>query len=187
MAEHLSNEKKEEKDSLSFLKRTDILWRIIMVLLGLMVAMFIFQFGVYIGKSKAENSFKWAENYHKNFAGPKGGFMNDWQQFAGRDFSNNHGVFGDILQINGDEIVIKSNNNEEKIIVVNNQTAIMQDRQPIQKQALKIGDNITVIGEPDNQGKTTAKMIRVFPENNIAPNNNQNQGNVPPVPPQPMQ
>jgi hypothetical protein len=85
----------------------DILKKIIIGLLVIVIIMLIFGIGVRLGEKKAGFSYRWAEEYHRNFAGPQGGFFGDWRSFPRGDFINTHGVFGQIIKIDGSTIVIK--------------------------------------------------------------------------------
>lgn len=149
------------------LSNKNLKW-IIIGLLGFVAAVVIFGLGIFIGGMKARFSYKWADNYHKNFAGPKGGFSESWRgrMPLPRDFISGHGVFGEIIKIEspaGDSnFAIKGKDEVEKAIVVTDKTLIENRRVKIKREDLKVGDFITVIGSPDEEGKIEAKMIRVF-------------------------
>lgn len=136
-----------------------------LVIIGLLIALLlVFQAGMAIGFRKANFSFKWGENYHRNFGGPRGGFMMPLMgDFMGRDFINSHGVFGSIIKIDGSTVVIKGTKDMEKIILLKNDTAIMRLREEIKPADLKIDDQIVVIGSPSESGQIGAKLIRVMP------------------------
>jgi len=137
---------------------------IIFVLLGLIIFLFIFRLGMEVGFRKARFSFQWGENYHQNFAGPRGGFMKDFRrEFKGGDFMESHGVVGQIIKIDGSEIVIKGRDVTEKIIVVQDNTQIQRFRDILKVTDLKVDDQIIVIGEPNDKGLIIAKLIRVMP------------------------
>lgn len=125
----------------------------------IIIALLIFQAGIFVGYRKAGFSYRWAENYHRNFGGPRGGFFND---FSGRDFINTHGDSGSIIKIDGNTIIIKGQNNVEKTIVVSDQTIIRRQQQTIKVSDLKIDDRLVIIGLPNEQGQIEAKLIRVF-------------------------
>jgi len=129
---------------------------------GLFIILLILGLGIFIGSSKARFSYRWAENYHKNFGGPRGGFMGDWRGFPGGDFIEGHGAFGEIIKINDSDLVIKGRNDIEKVILITKDTVIKKGRKTIKKEDLKVGNAITVIGSPDNEGRIEAELIRVF-------------------------
>lgn len=133
------------------------------ILIGLSVAiaaLILFNLGMFVGYQKANFSYRWSENYHRNFAGPRDGFM---EEMKGPDFIDSHGVVGQIIKIENDSLVLKGRDNIEKVISLSAETAIQRLRQSIKTTDLQINDLIVVIGDPDNSGKITAKLIRVLP------------------------
>lgn len=137
------------------------LFKGIVIALGLFIIILIsFQTGLMVGFRKASFSYRWEENYHRNFAGPKGGFFDD---LRGRDFIESSGVFGQIIKIDGDKIVIQGKDNMEKIILIKKDTVIRLFKETLQLPDLKVGDPLVVIGEPNETAQIEAKLIRVMP------------------------
>ena len=139
-----------------------ILKLVIIGLIGFVVLIIVFGAGVKVGTLKARYSYRWAENYHKNFAGPRGGFFGDWREFPAGDFISGHGVFGSIIKIDGNTLIIKEENNIEKTVLILDKTTVTSRRETIKSNELKIDDRIIVIGSPDDQGQIEAKFIRVI-------------------------
>ncbi|OGM10531.1 hypothetical protein A2Z67_02990 [Candidatus Woesebacteria bacterium RBG_13_36_22] len=142
----------------------DILKWIIVGVAGFIVVALIFGVGMFVGGMKAKFSYRWAESYHENFAGPRGGFLGDWRQlppFSG-DFIESHGAFGEIIQINDSDFVIKGQSDLEKIIVIKEDTILEKGRMAIKKDDLKVSDQVVIIGSPNEQGQIEAKLIRIF-------------------------
>jgi hypothetical protein len=133
---------------------------------GLIILLIVFQLGMFVGFRKANFTFRWGENYHRAFGGPKGGFL---KNFEGRDFTSGYGVVGNIIKIDGGLIVVKGSDNVEKIIAIDSITVINKGRQAIQLSDLKIDDRIVAIGSPKDDGSVMAKMIRVFGSSNTFP------------------
>lgn len=136
---------------------------------ALVVALLIFQLGMYVGFRKASFAFGWGDNYHRAFGGPQGGFIRD---FSGRDFIDGQGTAGVIARIDGDSLVVIGRNGIEKIITITGDTSIMDGRTKIEVKDLASDDQVTVIGSPKNDGKISAKIIRVFkngPPNGVMP------------------
>ena len=123
---------------------------------------FIFNLGLYVGTKRAEFSFKWADQYHRNFGGPQGGFF---EEFIGPDneFTNGNGVFGQIIKIDDGSLTVKGQDNTEKIILVTNKTTIVYQKKNIKLSDLKMGNSIVVIGAPNDNGQIKAELIRVMP------------------------
>ena len=78
----MEQEKNRDKKS----SHDDVLKRLIIGLIYLAIVILIFGAGIFVGGTKARFSYRWAENYHKNFGGPRSGFLSDWQKFQVKDF-----------------------------------------------------------------------------------------------------
>jgi len=109
--------------------------------------------GVWVGRGQSEFSYKWAENYHKNF-GPVRGM-------------GGHGIFGSIIKVevsgNSNILTIKAQNGAETAIITTERTIVLAGPQQLNVSDLKDGQIITVIGSPNQQGQIEAKLIRIFP------------------------
>jgi hypothetical protein len=137
----------------------------LLALAAFIVLLIVFQAGMAVGFRKANFSFKWGENYQRNFGGPRGGFLGNFirNDFVGKDFINGHGVFGQIIKIDGSTIIIKGADNAEKIVLSKDDTAINRFQEKIKVGDLKVDDQVIVIGSPNNAGQIEAKLIRVMP------------------------
>jgi hypothetical protein len=141
---------------------------VVLCIVVFIVLFFVFSLGVFVGTQKANFSFRWAEQYHKNFAGPANGFF---QEFTTNDFLDANGVFGKIIKVSDPTIIIKSRNDVEKIILVNEETAIKKLDRTINISDLNIDDDIIAIGNPNDNGQIEASLIRVMPSIKIEINN----------------
>ena len=134
--------------------------RVVLATVGvLIVLMAVFQLGIFVGFHKASFAFRWGDNYHRNFGGPAGGFL---REFEGRDFINGHGTAGTIASIDGQTIVIKDRDNAEKIVRIQTDTTITKGRETVDISALKTDMDVVVIGSPQDDGSIDAKLIRIF-------------------------
>lgn len=133
--------------------------RFIIWLGGIVAALLIFQLGVFVGFRKANFAFRWGENYHTSFGGPKNGFLGE---FAGRDYINGHGVSGSVIKIENSVLVIQGRENVEKKVVTDSGTTVRKGRETLKISEIKVGDQIVVIGSPKDDGSILAKLIRVF-------------------------
>jgi hypothetical protein len=149
---------------------------IILGIAGLIILVFVFGLGVFVGMKRADFSFRWADEYHRNFGGPKGGFFGDFMGMN-NEFANANGSFGQIINIDTstNTLTIKDVSNVEKNILVNDKTAIIYQRKNIKLPDLKINDSVVVIGEPNNSGQIQAELIRVMPSPPTENNNTQSQ------------
>jgi len=139
------------------------------------LALVIFGAGVSVGIHKARFSYRFGENYERNFMGPRpggpmGGPMGFFRDMEGRDFRNGHGISGNIVSISDNTIAIKDPQNKEISIAVNNKTVIKDRMNDVKITDLKQDEKIVVIGKPGDNGVINADLIRVF--NNDQPNNN---------------
>lgn len=134
------------------------------VLLGLAVLIIIlvvFQAGIMVGFKKANFSFRWGENYHRNFGGPERGWFGN---MMGRDdYREAQGAFGQIIKIDTSSITVKDRNNTEKVVLLSDKTVISRFRENIKQVDLKIDDQVVIIGELNESGQVEAKLIRVMP------------------------
>ena len=137
---------------------------IILGIACLIILGFVFSLGVYVGAKRADFSFKWADEYHRNFGGPQSGFFGDFMGMN-NNFANPNGSFGQIISINNNILTVKDadGDNTEKTISVNDKTSIVYQRKNIKLSDLKVNENVVVIGSPDNNGQIQAELIRVLP------------------------
>jgi hypothetical protein len=140
----------------------DVLKGVLICLGGFVALILVFGAGVKVGEIKARYSYRWAENYHKNFAGPRGGFMGgDWRKMPRSEFMEAHGAFGEIIELKDNGFVIKGRGDTEKLIVITSDTVIKIGMETVE-DGLKIGDRVVVIGSPNSEGQIEAKLIRTF-------------------------
>lgn len=117
------------------------------------------QLGFAIGSRKALFSCRWAQNYHRMFGGPKAGFL---QEFSGKDFISGHGTAGNIVAIDGNNIIIQGQDNIEKLVTIASSTIIKSGETDIPSSELKINEPLVIIGSPQEDGSILAKIIRIF-------------------------
>ena len=143
---------------------------------GFLVILVSFAGGVAVGLKKARFSYKWGENYERNFMGgplrgPMGmkgqtpGPREMMRDFEGRGFRNAHGIAGSVISVADNKIVIKDRNGQENTISVDDKTLIKRGQDNISLNDLKNGDRIVVMGSPDDNGVVKADLIRVFSAN----------------------
>lgn len=125
----------------------------------IIILLVVFGAGMFVGTKKANFSFRWAENYHRNFGGPRGGFFGP---INGRDFIDAHGVFGQIIKIDGSTLIVSGRDNTEKIVLIKDDTTINGPQNNLKLADLKVNDYIVIIGNPNNAGQIEAKLIRLM-------------------------
>jgi len=139
----------------------------IAAVLGFVLVVAVFGFGVWVGQQRANFSFQWAQNYHRNFGGPV--LMGPLNNFPDQDFISGHGTFGPVLQIDGSTIIIEDQNNKEETVETSQDTIVMNGVVPTDVSHIQTGDQIVVIGEPSAQGTIDAKFIRILPAPPLPP------------------
>lgn len=139
-------------------------FKISLVAIGAFIVLsFVFKVGVFVGYSKARFSYSWGENYHRNFAGPQGGFFDEFRRgFGDRDFMSAHGAFGSVIRVDGNIIVMKGEGGVEKNILVLESALVRRGGENIKAVDLKPDEEIVVLGSPNDEGQIEAKLIRVF-------------------------
>ncbi len=159
----------EEKQSNKKIKRDTLKW-VVIGLVGFAIVVLIFGAGMVVGGMKAKFSYRWSESYHKNFAGPRGGFFGDWRKMPPlpEDFIEGHGAFGEIIELKDNGFVIKGRGDIEKIIIITEDTATKKGMETV-KDGLKVGDHVVIIGSPNEEGQIEAKLVRLFDGKNIKP------------------
>jgi len=143
----------------SFFQSKTLGGAILGVVVFLMILL-VFKAGVIVGVKKADFSCRWADNYHRNFGGPKAGFF---LGFDDRDLFEANGTFGKIIKIDGASFVIQGPADMERLILTNETTVIKRLRETVKVSDLKIDDYVVVIGEPNAAGQIEAKLIRMLP------------------------
>ncbi len=153
----------EEKQTNKKINRDALKW-VVIGLAGLAVIVLIFGLGIAVGGMKARFSYHWAENYHQNFAGPQTGFLRDWRNVfpLTEEFIEGHGIFGEIIELKDDKsFVIKGRGDIEKVVITAEDTVIKKEMKTVE-DGLKVGDDVVIIGSPNDDGQIEAKLIRVF-------------------------
>ncbi len=151
------------------------------VIVGEILLIFlVFASGVAVGLKKAHFSYRFGENYERNFMGSrldmkegkKPGFFGKtppdfMRETEGRDFRNAHGTAGTIISISDTNIIIKDRDGKENTVTVTDKTLIKSRRDDLRISDLKTGDEIVVMGSPAENGTVNASLIRVFNPNSI--------------------
>jgi hypothetical protein len=141
-------------------KKSKVKW-LVCTLGCIVVALLIFQAGMFFGFAKASFSFETGAQYFRQMNGmPNDDFMGMNRQ----DFENSHGAIGKIVSINLPAIVVSGIDNIEKTIIIGTSTEIRQFKNSIEAKDLKVNDFVTVIGSPNNKAEVEAVLIRIMPD-----------------------
>lgn len=130
---------------------------------GLVIILFFLKVGIAIGYKKAQFSYRWGENYHLNFGGPRGGFLFLADGRGETGFISSHGAVGQIIKIDGNSLIVKDRGEAEKTVLIGDNTTILRMNEEVKLADLKVDNFIVVIGDPNDAGQVEAKLIRIMP------------------------
>lgn len=124
------------------------------------VALLIFQAGMFVGYRKASFSYRFGDNYYRAFGdhGPK--------SFKGSmrgGFIEANGAVGKIVSINLPTFVVVGTDNVEKVILIRENTRIRHLDTTATSTDLKVDDSIVIFGSPNDSSQIEAKLIRIVP------------------------
>jgi uncharacterized membrane protein len=133
-----------------------ILW----ILGGLIVLFVVFGLGIFVGYGRAGFAAGFDRNYYRNFYGtgaPSAGPIGV------------HGIVGTVIDLGTSTISVTDQESNEQSVAVSSGTVIREQNNDITISGIEVGDQIAVIGEPNNQGQVSARFIRVFPASSSVP------------------
>ncbi|MDD5050691.1 MAG: hypothetical protein PHV93_03040 [Candidatus Pacebacteria bacterium] len=124
------------------------------------VALLIFQAGIFVGLRKAEFSERLGENYYRAFGPSRDRVMG----FFREEIEGGHGASGKIVRIDLPTFVVAQADNTEKIVMIDKTTILRRFREEIKDTDLKVDDSVIVLGSPNEAGQIVAKFVRLIPE-----------------------
>ena len=127
------------------------------VIAGILI---IFRAGMAVGYRRALFANKNGDSYTQAFG--------QGQQHGGPgmlfdDFATGHGVVGSIVTMTPTSITVEDRDGTEKTITVGADTVVKKLRATVPIDQLKQGDIIVAIGDPGEDGKISAKLVRILP------------------------
>ncbi|HRY82380.1 MAG TPA: hypothetical protein P5232_01580 [Candidatus Moranbacteria bacterium] len=134
----------------------------------ILCALLIFALGISVGMHKGRFSCNFGKNYERNFMGQREGMKRQGfmpgppMELGNKGFRNAHGIAGQIISISDNKIVLKNRDNQENTIAVSDKTLIKSQQSDLKISDLKSGDEIVVMGKPDESGVVNADLIRIF-------------------------
>jgi hypothetical protein len=143
-------------------------FRWVLVGIGLLIILLVvFKAGEFVGSRKGDFSRRWDDNYYRNFMGPRTGFP---MMGMGSDVPMmGHGIAGSVISVASSTFVVRGSDTVERIISFTGETRFQRFREDMQPSELKTGDNVIVLGSPDEVGQIVAKFVRVVPELPVSP------------------
>ncbi len=124
---------------------------------ALILALLVFEAGVFVGYHKALFSYRGGERYMRMMEGPRG------QVGPGR--GQIHGATGKIVSASLPTFVVLGPDSVEKTVMVDASTTIAKFREATSSAAIREGDMAFVLGDPDASGIIRARFVRILPAN----------------------
>jgi len=138
-------------------------FRILLACLGAFILIVgSFSLGVNVGERKARHMNGWAENYGRMFPS-RGDFPGD-MPFAPPPMPGSHGVFGKVLSVTGQAIVVQGQDGVEQNVLVTSSTDIRIGRDQAKVSDIKPDADASVFGAPNDKGQIEARLIRLMPQ-----------------------
>jgi hypothetical protein len=131
---------------------------------AVVVLLLVFGAGVAVGYRSGLFSSRFGENYYRNFVGGGPGSPMGMPSPASQ-----HGTIGTVISVGSSTIATKDPGGNEQSIVVDEDTVIREADRTITIDGIEDGDQIAVIGEPNDVGQIDARFIRVFDTSSSAP------------------
>jgi hypothetical protein len=129
----------------------------------LLVLVLTFYAGARFGFSRSFASCGYHESYRKNFEG----FGQKPMQRKGGMFPDSfgaHGVFGQIVSVHGEDMIIRERDGVEKLIRVHASTTIMRQKEAVHLSSLATDEHVMVVGDVGGDGVVVAKFMRALPD-----------------------
>lgn len=130
------------------------------IILGIVLFLFVFQLGMFVGFKRAYFSNKIGGEYFQQMQGRNDTFITGLQL---GDFINAHGAIGHIVGIKLPLIVVESSDETDETIRISSSTEIKYLKGVEAPEDLKLNDFVAVFGSPGNEPIIEAKLIRVLP------------------------
>ncbi|MFA6158316.1 MAG: hypothetical protein WC763_01695 [Candidatus Paceibacterota bacterium] len=136
--------------------------------LALICALLIFQAGVAVGYRKASFSRELGNNFYRMFDGGfgsqgRGGMMPPPGFMFAENLPGGHGATGRIASLNLPSFIVVGPDGIERVVVVSDDTDIRRFRETLEPADLVVGDQVVVLGSPDEAGQISARLIRIMP------------------------
>jgi len=119
----------------------------------------IFEAGVAVGYHRAQFSERWSAGFARDSRDP-GSFFAVFQHDP--DEPNPHGTIGQVVSVHMPEVLVKGQSSPEQIVIVGPRTQVRLFRGNGTSTDIQSGQQVIVIGEPDDQGQIQASFIRIL-------------------------
>lgn len=141
--------------------RTQGLQKTLRILGVVIIALLVFQAGVFVGYRKAAFSYRFGDNYYRTF-GPEQ-MRNRIPGMPPSDFLESNGASGMILKVTLPTFVLEGRDGVERVVRITDDTIIRQMRESLIPADLKEKEYVVVIGAPNDRSEIEARFIRLLP------------------------
>jgi len=144
-----------------------VLW----ILGVLVILLLVFGAGIAVGYRSGLFASRFGEDYYHNFLGEGSGFsgMMGGGMIGGPVPINQHGTIGTVISVGSSTIATKDQSGNEQSIVIDEGTVIREMNRTISIADIQDGNQVAVIGEPNDTGQIHARFIRIFDASSSAP------------------
>lgn len=125
------------------------------------IALVIFQAGVFVGFRKAAFMHRFRDVEHHD-GGSRGAFFDMPVRGPGK-FISSDGAAGKVVSVSLPTFVVADHANVEKVVRVGGDTLIRRFDQEIRPEDIAVDEFIVVLGKPNEQSEIDAKLIRILP------------------------
>lgn len=127
-------------------------------LVGFIVVLLAFWLGTAVGERRMRHFSGWCEGYRHAFLPPRGR-----EQGLFPRLPNAHGVFGRVVSVSGQTLIIEGNDDVEQSVQVSSSTAIRIGHRAASWEEIRVDGQVSVFGMPNGQGQIEARLIRLLP------------------------
>lgn len=145
-----------------------ILKKSLIALVSILILLFVFNLGIFLGYRKASFYYKGALNYGPNIFGQAYPPDNNAAMPLRRlNAANDHGAVGNVILSNlspdkkSGNIIIENKDGIEESILISPNTVIRKNNAKISAVNINLGDSIVVLGSPNASGQIQADFIRI--------------------------
>lgn len=140
--------------------------RLLYVLAGIIIILAVFKLGIFVGFHQASFYDNRNSNYFSRGLSDPRSMFSPFMMRDEDDIVNPHGAIGIIASVRLPTLLVKGPDTAEQIVIVSSTTTIRRFRDAASTTDLHAGDQVIVIGEPDQYGSVHATFIRVMPDPN---------------------
>ena len=130
----------------------------------LLAVLIIFQAGMSVGYRRATFLYHWDTSYSSGLGNPHS-ILAPFARDA--DDMNPNSVIGNLVSVHMPLIMVKGPSSAERVVLLSSSTIIRYSGQDVSISNLSNGNQVLVIGAPDDQGQIRASFIRILATSTI--------------------